>query len=733
MMKMMHLLVPGLCAALLWVTGPAAAAGETATGAFTPAGLPDGWICQRCGPGPAWTIDLGLAPAYEADDAFRFGDYTGLGEKGAYLLADMRADYIDDRARYLHLDGVTLNPQASGFFAKGGQQGLYELRGSWQSIPRRFYDAALTPFSGSASELTLPDAWVRAPVTGGMSALAGSLEPVLVERDLDVLKLGATIRPGSRWKLDADYRRQTKKGRDLSSGSVLFSATEFASPVDYTSDDLEVALSYAGQGWQTSVRYLGSFFDNGLIRSDRELLTWDNPFTGVPGTEVAGQALAPDNEMHQLSLAGALRLPKRTVVSGQLAFGRLSQDEDLAPYTLNPDIAAAPLPTMSADAEAATFNLNLRAVTSPWRRLTLEGEVRFNDFDNRTPVHAYDYVVTDAVPAGVAATGSAYDYQRSEIKLRGEYRAGRRSKLQLGFDGRRFERSAQARSRTNTDRLWFRVHHRLGSGADVDLDLFTEQRNGSVYEAVPRPVREENPLMRKYNLSDRERYGIRLKGGIYPDERWDLGWEFEYGEDDYTETDIGLTATRYARAGLDVSWLTGNASELLGGMLQGSLGAGGGARQGALYASLFTEAVEVLQANSQRFSTPDWSAATADRFTSAIIGFDHPAFVGPVGLNLEYSWSLGRAETDNDTSGLKTDFPDSTSRRQRFDFGLSWPFRDSWSLGLHYLFEKVRSDDWSLEGVEPATVPNLLAMGAEPFNYDVNVVYLSLRYLRAER
>lgn len=667
--------------------------------------VPEHWSCSQCDPDPGWTLDLTLGPAYVADDAYQFGDYSGLDEKGAYLFGDLRGEYVDDRAGYFHLDGFSRSSDSFGLFAEGGRQGSYEIRGAYQSIPRRFYDAALTPFAGS-NTLSLPDSWVRAPVTSEMSNLADGLEPVPIKRDLDVLKLGVSIHPGSRWKLDADYRRQTRKGHSLSSGSFLFSAAEFASPVDYSTDDLELALSFSGDRWQTSLRYLGSFFGN-----DHDRVSWDNPFTGLPGADVAGQALAPDNELHQLTLAGAWRLPKRTVLSGQLAVGTLSQDQDLEPYTLNPTIVTAPLPQASADAEADTLNLNLRAVTSPWRRVTLEGEVRFNQFDNRTSARDYDYVITDAVAAALPARNPAYDYERTELKLRAEFRPGRRLKLHAGFDSRRFERTAQDRRETNTDKFWFRLHHRLGDNADLDFDLFTEQREGSSYEVLARPAAEQNPLLRKYNLSDRERYGIRFRGSVFPAQRWDLGWEFEYGEDDYSG-DIGLTSSSYARAGLDLSWMIGV--------------------QGSLYGNVHTETVDAEQANSQRFAAPDWMATSTDRFDDASVGFDHPALIGPLGVSLAYSWSRGRGETENNTSGLENAFPDLISRRHRFDLGLTYPLGDAWTLGVNYLYEKVRSNDWALDGLAPDTVPNLLSLGADPFNYEVNVIYLSFRYLRTQ-
>ncbi len=670
---------------------------------------PLGWRCDRCDQGRSWNLDLTLAPAYVADDAFRFGDYTGMDEQGGYLTGDVMANYVDERAGYLRLAGFTLSPEFTNLSVETGRQGAWELRGAYQAIPRRFFDATATPYSGNGSAfLTLPEGWVRAPTTELMTSLDDSLAAVAVERDLDLWKLGATIRPNTRWRLDVDFRRQEKQGVDLSSGSVLFSAVELARPVDYTTDDLELAFKVNGAGWESSLSYLGSFFDNG-----EEALSWENAFASGLGVEAGSNSLAPDNELHQLTLAGALRLPRRTVLSGQLAVGRLSQDERLLPYTINPGISSQPLPAMSADAKADTLNLNLRAVSSPWRRISLEGEVRFNEFDNRTDVQEYQYVITDAVPATEAVFNPTYDYERSELKLRGEYRPARRLKLQLGYDGRRFERSAQERRKTQTDKLWFRLHRRLGADAELDFDLFVENRDGSSYEALDRAVSEQNPLMRKYNLSDRERYGLRLKGSVYPADRWDFGWELEYGEDDYHETDIGLTQTRYARVGLDVSWLIG--------------------RQGVFFGAVNTEVVDADQAASQAFDVPDWTATSSDRFDSASVGFEHPELLGPAGVELTYSWSRGRGEISSNTSGMNGGFPDLSSRRHRFELGVTHPLGRAWTMGINYLFEQVKSDDWSLAHVDPSTVSNLLSMGADPYNYEVNVVYLSFRYLRTAR
>ena len=48
------------------------------------------------------------------------------------------------------------------------------------------------------------------------------------------------------------------------------------------------------------------------------------------------------------------------------------------------------------------------------------------------------------------------------------------------------------------------------------------------------------------------------------------------------------------------------------------------------------------------------------------------------------------------------------------------------------LLEKLNTDDWTLDGVQPDTIPNHLALGARSWNYDANVFYFSVRYTKGE-
>jgi hypothetical protein len=49
-------------------------------------------------------------------------------------------------------------------------------------------------------------------------------------------------------------------------------------------------------------------------------------------------------------------------------------------------------------------------------------------------------------------------------------------------------------------------------------------------------------------------------------------------------------------------------------------------------------------------------------------------------------------------------------------------------LALRWRYERYSSDDWAIAGIGPATLPTVLALGADPYNYSVNYVGASLRY-----
>ncbi len=137
---------------------------------------PETWTCKPCDAATGWDADIKTASARASDDAYRFGNGTGLDDNGWFLFGDFSGRYVGSDALYFDYEGYARGSEANGLFLRGGKQGTYRLRGKYQSIPGRRFGDALTPFRGSGSgELMLPESWVRAGNTADAIAAFGRL------------------------------------------------------------------------------------------------------------------------------------------------------------------------------------------------------------------------------------------------------------------------------------------------------------------------------------------------------------------------------------------------------------------------------------------------------------------------------------------------------------------------------------------------------------------------------
>jgi hypothetical protein len=63
----------------------------------------------------------------------------------------------------------------------------------------------------------------------------------------------------------------------------------------------------------------------------------------------------------------------------------------------------------------------------------------------------------------------------------------------------------------------------------------------------------------------------------------------------------------------------------------------------------------------------------------------------------------------------------------------SYALNERWDLAFTWIYENLDSSDWALHGIEPATLPTALALGADPYDYDVNYLGASVRYYFGSR
>jgi len=662
-----------------------------------------GWSCKYCAFEEGWSGEVEGGAGYVSDDSYKFGEYNGLQDKGAYPVAngwaryrDENADYFDVRARDLGLDTRSINME-------GGRQGAYKLYLDYHEIPHYISDSAKTPYRGNGNDsLRLPGGWVPAGSTAGMTQLNADLEGVDLDTKRKRLGLGIDFIPARKWETAVSVHHEVKDGQIGTAGSFFFNAAQLVQPVDYVTDEVNASATYTTRKWQTKLAYYGSFFSN-----NNDALKWQNAYNPiVPGQDAGQLALPPDNHFNQVLLSSGYQLSERTRINGDIAVGRMEQNEDLLKATLNPNIVVS-LPESSAHARVDTLTANLKVDSAVTSKLRLNAAYRYNDRDNKTPSENWDWVSNDAV-VSTARKNLPYSFTNNTFNLGADYRIDKVTKLGAGYDYEIKDRTHQEVNRTKENTLWGKVGVRARDNIDFSFRAAHADRSNSDYHAVDDTQPPENPLMRKYNLADRKRDSASLNAGIILRERVNLGMGIDIAQDDYSNSDLGLTKSREATFNTDASVIVTDATSL------------------HVFASW--QRIESRQSGSAAFSTPDWSAKNNDSFDSYGVGVKHQLIKDKLDIGADYVFSRSTGEVNVDNGAPGGDFPDLKTDLNTVKLYADYHVKENLTLHTAYWYEHYDSKDWMIDGVNPDTIPNVISFGEDSPSYNVHAVMMSARY-----
>lgn len=472
-------------------------------------------------------------------------------------------------------------------------------------------------------------------------------------------------------------------------------------PVDSTTDMVDVALNYNRDNALLQLSYHMSLFDN-----DEFALTWEDPFsTGRYGS----QALAPDNQFHQLAVTGAYLLPYRSRLSGTFSIGRMSQNQDYQPYTVNPALGAT-LPRSSLDGEVWVTTGKLKIDSRPMRKLQLSAEYRYDDRDNQTPVDTYDYVVADSF-TGTPVRNNPLSYTRNQVDLTAKYRINKTMSLQGGYKYDHMSRDYREPEREDTRENTLFGRWKLQPHTRVDLSLFAEagRRDGSDYNAPA----GENPALRKYYMADRDRTRLGTTIDLLASDKLSLSASAEYIKDDYKNSDIGLTESEEPTYTLDASYQPH--------------------RNITTYAYYTYQNIDSSQNGSETgTSTPDWTADFEDRIdTFGISGkVSNIGRKWDLGADFIYTSATGEIDMKKDfaTGVPVTRYPDLKTSMTSIKLWTQYQYRKDIALRLNYWYERFSADNWAVDNLRENSVPDLLLLGEETLDYDVHVVSASIVY-----
>jgi MtrB/PioB family decaheme-associated outer membrane protein len=660
-----------------------------------------GWDCEYCPYSTGWEGTITAGAGAVSDDSFRFGDYRGLEAEGAFAILGGSLLYRNEAGYYTDLYLQDFGLDSRSLQVEGGHQGQYVYRFAYDNLRHLIDGPVRTPFTGT-DNLQLPEDWIPAANTAGMSGLPAALHDAELLRERETLATGFDFIQSADWEYTSDFRRQTRSGVDAIGGSFLNSGALLLMPVDYVTDQVDLGVAFNGDRLQAGAAYYGSYFSN-----DHSALAWDNPFTALASGADRGQlALVPDNDFHQLSLSAAWQAGQNTQLNAGLAGGEMRQDEAFLAATINPELDPGPLPQPDLNGEIDTLNYHLRLTTSPLRRLDLRLEHRFSERDNQTSRAAWPQVDSDIFLSGLR-TNIPYSFERGVTEAAAAYRLPGGIKLAAGAEHDTHERSFQDVARTEQDTQWAQAGADLWGMLDLRLKFASESRDASAHNPFEDVAAQENPALRKFNLGDRERDLSQASVGVSPLSWLTIGFTADIAEDRYQDSQIGLTDAKQDSRALDIAITL--AADI------------------SLYLFGGRDEIDSHIAGSSDFAQPNWFARQRDVVRTGLIGIEFDELLADLDLGIDYTRARSRGAT-----GLLPEpefpFPDFITRLHSARLHARYALADHLLLRLDFYKERYSAEDWALDGIAIDTIPTFLTLGQGSPGYNVTVLGAAAEY-----
>jgi len=728
-------------------------------------------------------IELGFLSNHVDGDPSAFAQYRGLDDDQFYVLGNLdifrRAPWDDESTQYYRMRGLNLGLDSRSVDAEYGHQGLFGLSFLYDELPVYKTQTAETFFLGAGTpSLKLAPGWVpgaRADIpfrgdpgypTGFQTSIHDNLNETHIGWKRSKYGSGFSMVLPADLEFAAHYSYETKRGDKLI-GSTF--GTNGGNPraviiperIEYNTQQIDGALHYGGEHLQLALEYFGSGFDD-----DVNSQIWMNPYTVSGIAAVAGQrSQPPDNWFNQIIASGGYDLPCRTRVRLRSAFGWATQDDDFLPYTINPALTVpTALPRNSLDGEIFTSIVDFGIASRPLEKLRLDTAYRFERRDNDTPRDLYIYVPNDSANQGDVEDATArfnrpYSLTRHQVTFDAGYALPRRSELALGYEWELTDRDYQEIDELQANTLSARLSSRPTSFLNTRINYEHTWRDGSNYDG-PNPfikghsaefiqdeldgfgdpsscfsagltpeecLWENHPLLRKYYLANLHRDKVGALVTLLPREDLTVTLNLNWWNDDYYDSELGLTSAKHLSPGVDVAYML---NEWL-----------------STY-SFYNYERRVSDSSGWEFGnvqqsldpTRRWSSKEKVHTHTAGAGFNLEIIRDRLGLGVDYLFARSRGAIDTVRAPgfmppltAPVPFPDLLSLQHNVSVHADYRFTDTFSMRVGYLFQYLNTNDWAYDGLGPTSLTCsgtacVIGTGQEPPQYTANVVSWSLVY-----
>jgi MtrB/PioB family decaheme-associated outer membrane protein len=477
---------------------------------------------------PTNFVELGLGNV--PNDSYGFGQYNGLGRSGIFGIGNLSVQGGDAYGQGLgtrrwSIAGTNLGTDIRAVDATIRDQGHWMFG---LNFTQQHHDIAdfWTPMQGSmgGNIFTLPEGFGTVSTARPSTAIpygTQTLTPTQVGYFHKVnvhtnrYNTGVTVgyNLNRQWDVQLDWNHIEQSGAKLISsgtdgnnkaaGATLagYSTGREAiqmlmNPTDYTTDNFNLALNWAGAKAFFTAGYYGSrFVDN------YSSVSFSNPYNSgkAPNGSLLGapfpvDALStpPSNDFNQVNFSGGYNLTPTTHLVGGYSYGRNTQN---AGYINQDQMQPDGLPVNSLHGKVIITHADLKLSNQTTRDLGLSAGINYNEHDNRTP--AYTYSFFDLGTGPTTSISIPLSYRTTEGMLGGDYRITSAQRLHFGYEYKETKRWCNSV-------LPVDPATGLPAGADVSATNTGYYQAVSVLACVAVPKAEENKFVLNYraNASD---------------------------------------------------------------------------------------------------------------------------------------------------------------------------------------------------------------------------------------
>ncbi|MGZ5094903.1 MAG: MtrB/PioB family decaheme-associated outer membrane protein [Burkholderiales bacterium] len=687
--------------AVLATFSPARAEDDTDAAKLTP---PKGFV----------SVGVGLATGDDKDRA-RFGMFNGLRNNDVNpLLGFGYFNHDSESGRWITFEGRNLGLDSREVGLSVRQLGDWKFTADYSEITRHDPRTINTGLIGAGT--TTPTVQLLpAPGTG---------------YDLDLkLRRKSWNFGGEKWfggalQAEVNFKTEDKDGARLfgrgftcpsaaapspTCGAVLpggianqWALLMLPEPINSNIKQVDGKLNWSGSKFFLSAAYYGSFYTNSngsLTPTVPGTLVngLGNPVALDPGLRGILQlpmALPPDNQAHQLSLAGNYTFSPKMRVNFKYSYTHATQNDNF----LGMGLTGAPAGRSDLGGIVDTQRAQAGFSAHPMDKLHVHGDVKYVDQNDRTPIALYNLEGTNTF------TNEHFSPKKLDAKLEGTYRlpanynatagvnyehedfgtltpttsiagvTGIRQKLQEW--GYRFEVS-KLMSETLTGRLSYNASWRSGDSPWLQPNTLPATGVTAVTDAQ---IYNRTAIF-PFIYENRERHKVRLMTNWEPTDRLSLQLFADYGKDRFSApTDHGLRDTDMAMLSLDATYMLSAAWKM------------------TAYASYGAQTVHAGHSTG-------YDAALRDRNTNAGLGIiGKPSERFRVGADLLYLYdTLKYDQTQDPAASLANTLflaeqgglPDVTYRLLRLKLYGEYAVQKSASIRLDFIHDRSFFNEWT--------------------------------------